>query len=80
MGDHQEPEAPRVRTVLEHTVAVVGFGLKVKHQQDMGIVLASRVAETFASAGQGLIRDQNDEWWAVADGVPSLVLGRGGDA
>ena len=77
LRDAQGAGASRVRTALRHTVAVVGLSVEAEHQGDMGIVLASRVAEAFASEGRGLIRDQNDEWWAVVDGVPSLVLGRG---
>lgn len=79
IGDAPEPGASRVRDVLERAVAVVSLPLKAQHLKDMGIVLASRVAETFAAAGDGLIRDQNDEWWAVADGAPTLVLGQSGD-
>jgi hypothetical protein len=70
----------RVRQVLSDTVQEVGLELGWQQLEDMGIVLASRVAETFASVGRGLIRDQNDEWWAVEDGVPTLMFGRSGDA
>jgi hypothetical protein len=70
----------RVRQVLGETVREVDIELGWQQLEDMGIVLASRVAETFATAGRGLIRDQNNEWWAVEDGIPALVLGRSGDA
>lgn len=68
--------ASQVRDVLQHTVAVVGLAMKASHQEDMGIVLASRIAETFASAEYGLIRDQNDEWWALENSVPLRILSR----
>jgi hypothetical protein len=70
----------RVRQVLNEAVQEVGLELGWQQLEDMGIVLASRLAETFASAGRGLTRDQNDEWWVVEDGIPALVLGRSGDA
>jgi hypothetical protein len=70
----------RVRQVLSETVQEVNVELGWQQLEDMGIVLASRIAETLAFAGRGLIRDQNDEWWAVEGGVPRLVLGRRGDA
>ena len=73
-------DVPAVAEQDHHTVAVVDLCMKALHEKDMGIVLASRIAETFASAGNGLICDQNDEWWTVEDGVPVLVLARRGNA
>jgi hypothetical protein len=72
--------ASRVRTVLENTVANVRLSRKAMHQEDMGVVLASRITETFAFAGNGLIYDQNDEWWEAEDRVPLVILRRSGNA
>jgi hypothetical protein len=64
----------QVREALRQTVAVVSLSLGWMQLEDMGVVLAGQVAEAFASAGDGLIRDQNGDWWAVDDGVPTLVF------
>ena len=42
----------------------------------MGLVIAGQVAEYLADAGSGVIRDTDDQWWAVRRGVPKLLLGR----
>lgn len=70
----------RVRRGLRETVQEVALTLGWEQTEDMGIVLASQLAQTFASVGRGLIRDQNNEWLAVEDGIPKLVLGQGDDA
>jgi hypothetical protein len=41
----------------------------------MGIVLAGQVAEHLARVGDGLIEDQNDDWWAMEGRVPILLIG-----
>ena len=57
-----------VRAGLDRTVEVVGIELPWA-AEDMGFVLAVQCANHFARAGDGLLRDQDHEWWAVLDGV-----------
>lgn len=64
----------RVRSVLHRTVGEVHIALRWEQLGDMAIGFASRVAEILAACGRGLIRDQNDDWWAINGGVPELVL------
>jgi hypothetical protein len=70
---------PTVTRAVQRAVTVVGIELGWTQLEGMGIVFAGQVAEAFASAGLGVIRDQNDEWWAVEDGVPTLIFRRTGD-
>jgi hypothetical protein len=65
----------RVRSHLARIVEVVAVELSWGQTEDMGVVLGGQVAEFFAPAGGGLIRDQNDDWWAVRDGVPVVLVG-----
>jgi len=65
----------RVRSHLDRVVEVAALELGWSQVEDMGIVLASQVAEYLAMIGDGLIRDQNDDWWAVEDHVPVLLIG-----
>jgi hypothetical protein len=62
-----------MRSHLGQTVEVVGLQLGWPQLEEMGIVLASQVAEYLGHTGNGLIKDQNDDWWKVADRVPVLV-------
>lgn len=70
----------RVTAAVRQAVSVVGIELGWSQLEDMGIVLAGQVAEAFASAGRGLIRDHNDDWWAVENGVPTLLVRPAGEA
>jgi hypothetical protein len=69
-----------VRSRLRETVEVIGIELGWGQLEDMGIVLAGQVAELFAATGDGLIRDSNDDWWEMRNGVPHALLRRTGDA
>ncbi len=68
-----------VTKAVQRAVAVVGIELGWTQLEDIGVVLAGQIAEAFASAGSGVIRDQNDDWWAVQDGVPTLIFRPTGD-
>jgi hypothetical protein len=76
----EEVQDERVRACVQQAVEVVMVELRPSQLEDMGIILAEQVAETFASAGRGLVRDENDDWWAVEHGVLVLVLRSSGDA
>ena len=65
----------RVRSHLDQVAEVVALELGWSQLEDMGIVLAGQVAEYLATIGDGLIRDQNEDWWAVEDHVPVLLIG-----
>jgi hypothetical protein len=65
----------RVREHLADCVAVVALELGWSQLEDMGIVLAGQIAVFLAVEGNGLIRDQNDDWWAMKTGAPVLVVG-----
>jgi hypothetical protein len=68
--------AAKVRAALPGVVEVVAVELGLGQLEDMGLVIAGQVAEYLAGVGKGLIRDTDDEWWAVWRGVPKLLLGR----
>jgi hypothetical protein len=75
----KERNANRVRTHLAQCVAVVALELGWTQLDNMGIVFASQLAEFFAVTGTGLIRDQNDDWWAMKkNGLPVLLVGQRG--
>jgi hypothetical protein len=65
-----------VRKTLAEVVEVVAVELGLVHLEDMGLVIAGQVAEYLAGVGAGPIRDCDDAWWAVRNGVPKLLLGR----
>ncbi len=65
----------RVRAHLERVIEVVSLELGWSQLEDMGIVLAGQVAEHLATIGAGLIKDQNDDWWAMKKGAPVLLVG-----
>jgi hypothetical protein len=67
--------AKEVRTHLDRVLEVVAFELKLRDLEGMGIVLAVLVAEYFAGTGDGVIRDQNDEWWILKNHVPVQLVG-----
>lgn len=67
--------AKRVRAHLAAVLEVVDLELGATHFNDMGIVLAGQIAEYLATEGAGLIVDQNNDWWAVEDRVPVLLVG-----
>jgi hypothetical protein len=61
-----------VRSQLARTVEVVGIELPWA-AGEMGFVLAVQSADYFARAGEGILRDQDDEWWVVSGGVLSRL-------
>ena len=65
-----------VRNSLAGVVEVVAVELGLVHLEDMGLVIAGQVAEHLADASGGIIRDTDDEWWAMRRGVPKLLLGK----
>jgi hypothetical protein len=65
----------RVRTHLRQTVEVVALELGLSQLEDMGVVIAGQIAEYVASVADGVIRDPNDEWWAIEDHVPVRLVG-----
>jgi hypothetical protein len=65
----------RVRKHLADCVEVAALELGWTQLEDMGIVFASVIAEFLAVEGNGLIRDQNEDWWAVKNGAPVLLVG-----
>jgi hypothetical protein len=65
----------RVRTHLDRVVQVAALELGWSQLEDMGVVLSGQVAEYLAGVGDGLICDQNDDWWAVKKGRPVLLVG-----
>ena len=60
---------------LAGTVAVAAVELGLAQLDDMGLVIASRIAEHLAEVGGGLIRDPSEAWWEVRKGVPKELLG-----
>jgi hypothetical protein len=66
--DEAHAAADRVRSHLSRTVDVVGIELPWS-AGDMGFLFAVQSAEYFARAADGLLRDQDDAWWALADDV-----------
>ncbi|MCI0701176.1 MAG: hypothetical protein L0241_08840 [Planctomycetia bacterium] len=65
----------RVRTHLAKMVEVIALELGWNQLEDMGIVLAGQIAEFIAVEGDGLILDQNDDWWAMKNQLPVLLVG-----
>ena len=59
-----------VRSHLARTVEVVGVELPWA-AAEMGFLLAVQCADYFARAGDGLLHDPDDVWWAVSGGVLS---------
>ena len=70
--DDEAGPAVAVRSHLARTVEVVGVELPWA-AAEMGFLLAVQSAEYFARAGDGLLRDQDDEWWAVLASVLSRL-------
>ena len=60
----------RIRNHLARMAAVVAVELGWSQLEDMGVVFAGMVSEYLAIAGDGLIRDPHDVWWAMEDNVP----------
>jgi hypothetical protein len=67
--------AKRVREHLGRVVEVAALELGWNQLDDMGVVLAGQIVEFLATEGDGLIRDQNDDWWAMKKRVPVLLVG-----
>jgi hypothetical protein len=74
----QGPKGPHVH--LGRVVEVVALEMGWSQLDDMGVVLASQVAQHFAAVGDGVFEDPNDAWWAVRRGVPVLLAGPDEDA
>ncbi|HVL12226.1 MAG TPA: hypothetical protein VM529_06660 [Gemmata sp.] len=72
----RERNAGRVRKHMEKVIEVVALELGWNQLEDMGVVLAGQIAEFVATEGDGLIRDQNDDWWAMKNRVPVLLVGK----
>jgi hypothetical protein len=70
--------AEQVRKALSAVVEVAAVELGLAQPEDVGLVIAGQLAEYLAGVGAGVIRDTNDEWWAMRRRVPRLLLGRGG--
>jgi hypothetical protein len=65
----------QVQKHLGRVVEVVALELGWSQLEEMAVVLAGQVAEYFAVVGNGLIRDQNDDWWTMKSGAPRLLVG-----
>ena len=75
LEDRRGKGVKQVRSHLDRVVEVAALELNWHQTEDMGIVLAVLVAEYLAAVGDGLIRDQNDEWWAVDERGPVQLVG-----
>jgi hypothetical protein len=74
----EDAKGAGVKTVLSHlgkVTEVVAFEMKWSALENMGVVIAGNLAEYLAEVGDGLIRDQNDDWWGVKKRVPYLLVG-----
>ena len=60
---------------LANCVEVVALKLGLIQLEDLGLVLAAQIAEFLSAEGAGVIRDQNDDWWAMQSGVSVLLVG-----
>jgi hypothetical protein len=69
----------RVRNHIAKCVDVVALELGWNQLEDMGMVLAGQIAEFLAIEGNGLILDQNDDWWAMKRNGAPVLLVRGRD-
>lgn len=65
----------QVRTALSGVTEVAAIELGLGQLEDMGLVIAGQVTEYLAEVCGGLIRDTDDQWWAMRRGVPKLLLG-----
>lgn len=66
----------RVLAHLERVTEIAEFELGFSQLEDMGVVIAGQLAEWLSRIGQGLVRDQNDDWWQLdADGIPRVLVG-----
>ena len=76
LADRNGGEVGQISAILSGVVEVAAVGLGLGQLEDMGLVIAGQIAEYLADAGSGLIRDTDDEWWVLRQGVPRLLLGR----
>jgi hypothetical protein len=61
---------------LERVTEIAQFELGFSQLEDMGVVIAGQLVEWFARTGEGLVRDQNDDWWRMDDdGIPRVLVG-----
>jgi hypothetical protein len=66
----------RIRRHLAECTEVVALELGLTQLEDMGLVFAGAFAKYLAVQGDGLIRNEADEWWAVKmNGAPVLLVG-----
>ena len=56
--------AAGMRRRVAQCVEIVALELGLTQLEDVGLVLAVQIAEFLAGEGAGLLRDQNDDWWA----------------
>jgi len=71
----QSANAQRVLDHLNRVTEIAAIELGWSQLDGMGIVIAGQIAECFAGLADGLIVDQNGDWWAVEDRVPVLLIG-----
>lgn len=57
------PQVRRIRSRVAKSVEVVALELGIGQLEDPGIMLAGQMAEFLAAESDGVIRDQNDDWW-----------------
>jgi hypothetical protein len=59
------PDAELIRPVLAQTVEVAAVELGWNQVEDMGLVLGVEIARYLAEQGEGLLKDQEDDWWLL---------------
>lgn len=70
------PGVSQVCSKLSEVIEIAAVELGISQLEDMGLVIASQIAEYLARVGAGIIRDPGNEWWAIQRSVPKLLLGR----
>lgn len=65
----------RIRSHLSRVSEIVAVELGWSQMEDMGVVLASLIAEFLAGVADGLVVDPMDTWWAVEGDAPVQLAG-----